>query len=121
MRSSQHHLHGSLGIPLAHHMRLLIRGSSHIEHHHHVRRPISAGALEGIVRLAQLVLLDLRQHVLQQRLVLRVDVAVSLDRLRQARHQPAQPAPAEQIARSLAGRREATRERKGKRGTGGRG
>ena len=121
MRSSQHHLHGSLGIPLAHHMRLFIRGSAHIEHHHHARRAIPARALEGIVGLAQLVLLDLRQHVLQQRLMLRVDVAVPLDRLRQPRHQPAQPAPAEQVARSLAGRGEATREGPWKRGTGGRG
>ena len=110
MRSSQHHLHAPLGIPLTHHMRLFIRGSSHIEHHHHIRRSVSARSLERVVRLAQLVLLDLREHVLQQRLMLRVNVAVPLDRLRQTRHQTAQPASAEQIAGSLVGRRESERE-----------
>ena len=108
VRSAQHDMHGPLCIPVTNHMRFLVRRPAHIEHDHHIRRAGGADALEGIILLRQPPLLNLRQHVLQQRLVLRVNAVGPADRLRQPGHQPAEPRRPEQVARALVGRREPT-------------
>ena len=101
MRASQHHLHLPLTVPHIHRMGLLVRRATHVEHHNHGRSATAAGSLEGVVRLTQFVLLDLRQNVLQQRLMLCVDVAIALDRLGQARDQSADSASTEEISSTL--------------------
>lgn len=108
MSATQNNLHRSFRIPLAHRVGLLVRCSSDVEHNNHIRRSVPTGALEGIVRLAQFVLLQLVQHVLQQGLVLRVDVVVPLDRLGESRNQAAQATSSEQVASALRGGREST-------------
>lgn len=110
MGSAQHDLHGAFLVPLTHDVRLLVGRSSDVEHDHHVGRSGSAGSLVRVVSLGELSLLHLREDVLQERLVLRVDAVVALDGLGDARDQSAQSAAAVEVARAALGGRESALE-----------